>query len=214
MRSSSGRMCRQPAEAWPVKLARAPWPATSPLEVGDEVGQPLRRHGRVLDERRRAFGARRAHEKRQDGAAQGRRLGEIVRLLEPDLCAAPSSPASARRRARPARASSSLPWYSTVSMAASSPASRAAMRRKVAMLGARRSGARSRNSTADGPVSRMATLASSAARSVENVNAAPTRRAGRGSSSTSSSVNSASEPSEPASSRPRLGSGASSSRRL
>ena len=32
------------------------------------------------------------------------------------------------------------------------------------MLGARRSGARSRNSTADGPVSRMATLASSAAR--------------------------------------------------
>ncbi len=88
------------------------------------------------------------------------------------------------------------------------------MRRNVAMLGARRSGTRSRNSTAEGAVSRMARFASSAARRVEKVNAAPTRRAGRGSSATSSSLKSASVPSEPASSLPRFGSGARSSRRL
>ena len=88
------------------------------------------------------------------------------------------------------------------------------MRRKVATFGERRSGARSRNSTAEGAVSRIARFASSPARRVANVSAAPARRAGRGSSCTSSSVKSASVPSEPASSLPRLGSGASSSRRL
>ena len=87
------------------------------------------------------------------------------------------------------------------------PSSSAARRRYCARFGARRSGSRSRNSTAEGPVSRIATLASSAACRVAKVKAAPTRRAGRGSSSTSSSVNSASVPSDPASSRPRLGSG-------
>ncbi len=56
-----------------------------PLEVVDEAGQPLGRHGRVLHERRRALRARRAHEERQDGTAQGRRLGEVGGLLEPDL---------------------------------------------------------------------------------------------------------------------------------
>ncbi len=41
---------------------------------------------------------------------------------------APSSAAAARRRPSPARASSSEPWYSTVSIARSEPASSDAMR--------------------------------------------------------------------------------------
>jgi len=46
------------------------------LELGDEVGKTLRRDGRVLDERGRPLGARRAHEERQRRAPQGGRLGE------------------------------------------------------------------------------------------------------------------------------------------
>ena len=55
------------------------------LQVGHEVGEPLGRHGRVFHERRRALGPRRAHEERQGGAAQGRRLGQVGSLLEPGL---------------------------------------------------------------------------------------------------------------------------------
>ncbi len=56
-----------------------------PLQVGDEPGQPLGSHRRVLDERRRALRPRRAHEQRQDGAAQRGRLRELLRSLEPRL---------------------------------------------------------------------------------------------------------------------------------
>ena len=53
------------------------------LELGHELGQALGRDGGVLDEGRRAFGAGRAHEQRQHGAAQGRRLRERRRRLQP-----------------------------------------------------------------------------------------------------------------------------------
>ena len=46
------------------------------LEVGDEGAQALGGDRGVLDERGRPLGARRAHQQRQDGAAQGGRLGE------------------------------------------------------------------------------------------------------------------------------------------
>ena len=54
-----------------------------PLQVGDERGQPLGSHRRVLDERRRTLRPRRAHEQRQGGAAQSGRLGQVLGRLEP-----------------------------------------------------------------------------------------------------------------------------------
>ena len=119
------------------------------LEVVDEVAQALGGDRRVLDERGRPLGARRAHEQRQDGAAQGGRLGKRGGSSVGDAAPRRGSATRACRRARPSRASSSSPWYSTVSIACSSRRGaaqdgrrrrvrRAAQRRQVEQLDRRR----------------------------------------------------------------------------
>ena len=84
LRSRNGRRCRQPAEACPVKLARTPCEASKLWRSVTNAGQALRRHRGVLDERRRALRARRAHEQRQYGAPQRGGVGQRVGVLQPD----------------------------------------------------------------------------------------------------------------------------------
>ena len=123
------------------------------LKLVDEVGEALRRHRRVLDERGGALDARRAHEQGQRRAAQ---LPGLVRprrgRRRRSSTSAPRSGVTARRRSRPARPSSRLPWYSTSSTAGSVPSRIGARRVKRRRLGEPRSGTRSISSTADGPV--------------------------------------------------------------
>ena len=103
-----------------MKLARAPWAATTRCR---SATKSARRSGATAVSSTKAAGRSAPGAPMSSGrtaAAQGRRLGEVRRLLEPQ----PPARRRARRPApaagaRPASASSSLPWYSTVSMASS-----------------------------------------------------------------------------------------------
>ena len=112
---------------------------------------------------------------------------------EDDLARAPrSEPTSARRRSRPARPSSRLPWYSTEQHGRRRRRPRIGPRRvKRRRLGEPRSGARSMSSTAEGPVVEDGEVGlERGAQAGEGERRASGRAWGRGSSCTSSSVNS------------------------
>ncbi len=90
VRSTNGRMWRQPTDAWPYQPAVRPWRVEDRLEARDVVVEPLGRHRGVLDERERparALAGR--HQQAEAGLADvgergllGRRLGHdrVVRV--------------------------------------------------------------------------------------------------------------------------------------
>ena len=175
LRSSSGRTCMQPAEACPVKEARAPCAATRRWKSSTKSAS---RSGATAvsstnDAGRSAPGAPMSSGRTARRSAAG--LGERRRVLQPGRL----------RRAELAgeRAQAGEPGARLVlaALVLDREHGLARRRRAAAPCAGRWRGwapgaaaSRSSSSTADGPVSRMATLASSAARSVANVSAAPT----------------------------------------
>ena len=184
------------------------------LEVLDEGGETLRRHGGVLDERGRPFGAGRAHEQRQGGAAQGAGLCQRGRLGEVgDLHGSEVGDERAQARETLVR----LVLLALVLDGEHAPARRPQERRHARVGGelGRRAQRhqieqldRGRPGGEDGHVG-----VERGAQGGEGERGADPQPGPR-SSATSSSANSASVPSEPARSRAGFGAGASSSRRL